>query len=102
MNNDSLDQIWNRQKKELPMPELRDIISKAGKQRRGQFLTISILAITVLILLVYGLYFSSTSWHDFTFGLFLMISSLLFRVILEFITLYRKENRLVALDNKAF
>ncbi len=84
------------------MPEIQSIISKAGKQRRGQFLTIAILAITVLILLVYTLYFASSSWNDFTFGLFLMISSLIFRVVLEFVTLYRKENRLIALDNMAF
>ncbi len=39
---------------------------------------------------------------DFALGLLLMISSLTFRVILEFITIYRKESQLISLDNPSY
>ncbi len=102
MKNDSLDQIWNLQKKEPTMLKPQEILAKAGKQRKGQFLTISILVTTILVLIGYATYIRNTSWNDFTWGLFLMISSLVFRVGLEFLSLYRKESKLISLDNNTY
>ena len=102
MENDNLTRIWKSQKNDSSQGEPEYIIKKAKKQRNSQYTAIVIMSITVLILLGYTAYFASGQWNDFSFGLVLMISSLTFRVILEFITLYRKENQLIALDNKAF
>ena len=60
------------------------------------------MSITVLILLIYTIYCISNEWNDLMLGLVLMISSLTFRIFLEFISLYRKESQLVLLDNLAF
>lgn len=101
MENDKLDQIWNDQLNDLPTGNALDIIKKANGQRSRQYITVAILAITVLILLVFSLYFVRR-WNEFALGLALMISSMVFRVLLELATLYRKENQLISLDNKSF
>ena len=101
MENDPLNELWDSQDKQIPDNLLNTIIPKAKKQRRGQYISTAVMSITVLILLAYTLYYAK-QWDDFALGLFMMISSLTFRVILELITLYRKENQLVALDHSAF
>lgn len=101
MKNDKIDQIWSGQDEKLPKETLNNILRKANKQRRGQYWVIGIISLTVIILVVYALNFA-IRWDDFTLGLSLMIFSLVFRVILEVITLYRKENQLVRLDHRAF
>ena len=101
MKNDLLSQLWSRQGHDFTIDDSNTIVHKAKKQRRGQYITIAILTITVLTLLVFALYVVE-QWNDFTLGLTFMISSLVFRVFLEFITLYQKESQLVSLDNKSF
>ncbi|NER10786.1 hypothetical protein SAMN06265375_102233 [Muriicola jejuensis] len=101
MKNEELNQIWNRQGKGSSTITSSDIVAKAKKQRHGQFLVIGIISTTVVILLIYSFFFA-TRWNDFSLGLTLMISSLIFRIILEGITLYRKENLLIRLDHKSF
>ncbi len=101
MKNDELNKLWDSQDKTVPKDLLSKIVPKAKKQRRGQYIGTLVMTTTNLILVVYTLYFAN-HWNDFALGLFLMISSLVFRVILELITLYRKESRLVTLDYKAF
>lgn len=101
MENDKLTQTWNNQKKDTALTHPDQIIKKAKKQRNEQFIGITVMSVTVLVLLIYTLYFAS-NWSNFTLGLVLMISSLTFRIVLEFISLYRKENQLVLLDNIAF
>jgi len=101
MENDKLDQIWNDQDLDLSIAKPHDIIRKANNQRRSQYITITILIITVLVLLVFSFYFAR-QWNDFTLGMTLMISSLVFRIVLEFISIYRKEGELIALDSTAF
>jgi hypothetical protein len=102
MNNDKLNQLWNSQKDNSDTNTPDEIIKLAQKQRNGQFLSISILSITVVILIVYAIYCSVYKWNNFTIGLLLMITSLVFRIALETFSLYKKEQQLISLDNKSF
>lgn len=102
MENDRLTQIWDSQKSEIALENPANIIKKAKKQRAGQFITITVLSVTVLVLIAYAIAFIGSSWNNFALGLMLMISSLTFRIILEIITIYRKEYLLISLDNQAF
>ena len=94
--------MWDSQQSDTPLANPEHIIKKAKQQRNRQFIGIGVMAITVLILILFTTYYASIAWNNFTLGLSLMIASLTFRIILECITLYRKENRLVSLDNRAF
>ncbi|CAL2060482.1 hypothetical protein [Tenacibaculum sp. 190524A05c] len=102
MENDKLNQLWKSQKDNSNTNTPESIIKLAQKQRNGQFLSITILSITVIILIAYTIYCSVYEWNNFTIGLLLMIASLVFRIVLETISLYRKEQQLIALDSKAF
>ncbi len=102
MKNDKLSQIWKSQKNDLILDNPESIIKKAQIQRNGQLITIAVLAITVLILIAYAIKFASSNWNNFTLGLLLMISSLTFRLIIEYFTIYRKNNQLISLDNLSF
>ena len=102
MENDKLTQTWNWQKNMPPIANPTDIIKKAKKQRYTQFIAIVVMSLTVLILLGYAVYHINNPWNNFTLGLVLMISSLTFRIVLEFVSLYQRENQLISLDNKSF
>lgn len=102
MENDKLSQIWDSQTNSITLDKPKTIISKAQKQRNGQFITIAVLSITVLILIAFTIAYAGNRWNNFTLGLMLMISSLIFRIILEYITIYRKKSQLVSLDNRSF
>jgi len=102
MENDKLTQLWNQNKTNSAIKAPEAIIKKANKQRYGQFIAITVMSLTVLILLIYSIYNINNRWNNFTFGLVLMISSLTFRVVLEFVSLYKKENKLISLDNISF
>ncbi len=102
MENDKLHQLWNSQDHDLSSESPNDIIKKAKNQRNGQYITILILIITVAIVILFTFYYSGNQWNNFTLGLTMMISSLVFRIFLEFISLYRKESQLISLDNKSF
>ncbi len=102
MKNDQLSQIWNSQKYDSIIERPDQIIKKAKKQRNSQFISIAVMSITVIILLIYAGYYISNNWNNFTLGIVLMISSLAFRIILEFVSLYRKESQLVSLDNRSY
>jgi hypothetical protein len=102
MENDTLKNIWSIQGKDFTPSPAKDIINKAKKQRQGQYIGIGVMGITVLILVAYSIYFATTFWNNFTLGLVLMISSLLFRIVLEVITVYKKENRLIEMDSKSY
>ena len=102
MENDKLTETWKQQKQNPSLSNPEEIISKAKNQRRKQFIGIAVMAVTVVILVGYTSYFWSSQWNTFNLGLLLMIGSLSFRIILEFISLYKKEQQLVSLDNTAF
>ena len=102
MENDILNDTWDKQRGSSSLAKPADIISKAKKQRNGQYISITVMAITVLILVVYAGYFAMSHWNSFTLGLILMISSLLFRVILEVASVFKKESQLISMDSKAY
>ncbi|MEQ5790719.1 hypothetical protein J4E06_06630 [Muricauda sp. NFXS6] len=102
MKNDDLSQIWKSQNSDLTLDKPDNIIKKARKQRNGQFATIAVLSITIIILMAFAIKYASSDWNNFTLGLLLMISSLGFRVIIEFVSIYRKESQLIALDNRTY
>ena len=91
MNKDKLSEIWNSQDTTLSLEKPESIIKKANKQRNTQFISIAVMSTTVLILIAYATYYLKFNWTSFTLGLVLMISSLSFRILLEFITLYQKK-----------
>lgn len=101
MENDKLTQLWNQNKDNSAITAPEIIIKKAKKQRYGQFIAIAVMSLTVLILLAYSIY-TINQWNNFALGLVLMISSLTFRIILEFVSLYQKENQLISLDSISF
>jgi hypothetical protein len=102
MENDKLTQLWSQNKDNSTITDPEIIIKKAKKQRYGQFIAIAVMSLTVLILLTYSIYTINNQWNNFSLGLVLMISSLTFRIILEFVSLYQKENQLISLDNISF
>ena len=51
MENDKLNQLWNNQKINSNINTPENIIKLAKKQRNGQFLSIIILSITIVILI---------------------------------------------------
>ncbi len=102
MEKDKLTQLWNSQEDQSDLSNANVIINTANNQRNTQFVSIGIMSVTVLILVIYAAIYIHSYWNNFTIGLVLMISSLSFRILLEFLSLYRKENQLVSLDHKAF
>lgn len=102
MENDILNKLWKTQNYDVSNQNSRDIISKARQQRTGQYISITVMLITVLILVAYAIYHAFDNWNTFNTGLSLMISSLTFRIILEQYTLYRKESQLISMDLRSF
>jgi len=103
MKNDKLSQLWESQKNDLTFDNPESIVKKAQKQRNGQFITIAVLTITVIILIAYAItYVDGSNWNNFNLGVMLMISSLTFRLILEYFSIYRKKSQLISLDNRSF
>lgn len=102
MKKDKLTQLWNSQTYDSSIENPALIIKRAKKQRNNQYISIAVMSVTVIILFIYSFYYVGNNWNNFTLGMVLMISSLSFRIILEFISLYRKENQLINLDNRLF
>ena len=102
MENDNLNTLWENQGNDISNYGPKEIITKAKKQRNGQYINIAIMSATVLILVIYAFYYAFNQWNTFNLGLLLMISSLIFRIILEFYSVYRKEDRLISMDHKSY
>lgn len=102
MENDNLNTLWGNQDNDISNYSPKKIITKAKKQRNGQYINIAIMSITVMILIIYAFYYAFNQWNTFNLGLLLMISSLTFRIILEFYSIYRKEDRLISMDHKSY
>ena len=102
MNKDLLNQLWSKQPESRNTLSAQDIITKADRQRKGQYLSTAIMSITVLIVTGYAIYFATGWWNNFTIGLLLMIGSLLSRIVLELISIIKKERKLVALSHHQF
>lgn len=102
MENDNLNKLWETQTNEISSLNPKHIIKKAKKQRNGQYISIIVMTLTVVILIIYAFYNAFMQWNAFNLGLFLMISSISFRIILEFYSLYRKEKRLISMAQRPY
>lgn len=102
MKNDELNQVWKSQRQPLPQGSADQIVKMANKQRKRQFIGVGIMGLTVLVLLAYALLYAPAQWNNFTLGLLLMIGSLSFRIILELVSVLRKESRMITLDGLTF
>jgi membrane-bound metal-dependent hydrolase YbcI (DUF457 family) len=102
MKNDHLTKLWEMQAKNSSNLNPQDIITEAKKQRNGQYISISVMSLTVVLLIIYAFYYAFSQWNTFNLGLILMITSLTFRIILEFYSLYRKERQLLNMSQKAY
>lgn len=102
MKNDNLTKLWNNQASDSLGLEAKDIITKAKKQRNSQYISISVMSLTGIVLIIYAFYYAFSQWNTFNLGLILMISSLLLRIILEFYSLYRKEKQLISMSQKSY
>lgn len=102
MENDNLNKLWEIQTNNSSNFNPEDIITKAKKQRNGQYISIIVMSLAVVILIMYALYYAFNQWNTFNLGLTLMISSLTLRIILEFYSLYRKEKQLISMAQKSY
>lgn len=102
MENDNLDKLWGAQAAPSLMQTPHDILAKAKQQRNKQYISISIMSCTVVVLISYALFYSYFQWNSFNGGLFLMIFSLSFRIVLEFYSLHRKEQQLISMTQKSY
>ncbi len=102
MNNDNLTDLWKAQATESLALNPNNIITVAKKQRTKQYIGISIMLSTVLILIFFTFRYAIHQWNTFNLGLILMISSLIIRILLEFYSLYRKEKKLVSMTQDSY
>lgn len=102
MENDNLDKLWNTQANDVSNFNPKEIITKAKKQRNSQYISITIMSLTVMVLIIYAFHYAFSQWNTFNLGLILMISSLTFRIVLELFFLYRKEKQLISMAQKAY
>ncbi len=102
MNSNELNKIWKSQKHDFFPTPSRLIIKKAKKQRNRQVIGIAVMSTTIIIILLFTIKFANNRWNNFTMGLVMMFSSLIFRVLLELFTLHRKENQLITLNSLSF
>ena len=102
MKNEELTQLWKLQQPQFDAASLEALMGKAKKQRSTQLVGIVVMSLTVIILVVYALIFVDFSWNAFSTGLSLMIGSLVFRLVLELMTRYRKEQQLIRLSPRNF
>jgi len=101
MENDSLNKLWEVQANDSSTSP-KEIIIKANKQRNEQYTSITVMSLTVVILIIYAFYYAFNQLNTFNLGLIFMISSLTFRIILEFYSLYRKEKQLISMAQKTY
>ncbi len=102
MKNDILNKLWNSEEHPSPLAQPEAIIKKAKLQRQRQYISIIVLAVSVVILGLYaGLYFPKNLNH-FGLGLLLMMAPLVFRIILEWVSIYKKETKIMTMQSKAY
>ena len=102
MENDHLNKLWDIQTTEISNFSPTDIITKAKKQRNSQYISITVMSFTAVVLIIYAFYYSFNQWNTFNLGLILMISSLTVRIIIEFYSLHRKEKKLISMSQKSY
>jgi len=93
---EELQNIWDQQTESNIKPDATDIIKKAEvhtkKIKRNHFWTRIILSLTSIILIAYYIWVGAYKQTIFNFGLCIMITMLLFRIALEWISVKKLEN----------
>jgi hypothetical protein len=88
---EELQATWNEQKDSNTKPAAADIIKKAAahtkKIRRNHFWTRIILSVTSVILIFYYIWIDAYKNTVFSLGLGIMITMLIFRIVLEWISI---------------
>lgn len=102
MENDNLNKLWEMQANDSSNFNPKEIITKAKKQRNRQYTSITVMSLTVILLIIYAFYYAFNQMNTFNLGLILMVTSLTLRIILEFYSLYRKENQLISMTQKSY
>jgi len=102
MNKDILNQIWNEDGNKASLSQPETIIKKAKSQRQRQYIGIVVLSVTVLILVIYAVVYFPENFNNFSLGLLLMIFPLVFRIGLEWVSIYKKQSKLVEMDSRAY
>ncbi|MGS2727537.1 hypothetical protein ACU8DI_13080 [Psychroserpens sp. BH13MA-6] len=102
MENDYLNKLWEMQANNSSNFNPKKIITKAKKQRNGQYISITVMSLTVVILIIYTSYYAFNQWNTFNLGLILMSSSLTIRIMFEFYSLYRKDKHLISMAQKPY
>ncbi len=102
MEKDNLNKLWEFQAIEGLNINPKELIKKANKQRNEQYISITVMSLTVIVLIAYAIFYAFSQWNTFNLGLMLMIASLSVRVMLEFYSLHRKEKQLVSMPQKSY
>lgn len=93
---EELQNIWDQQTESDTQPTAAEIIKKAEahtkKIKRSHFWTRVILSLTSLVLISYYIWAGAYRQTQFNFGLCIMITMLLIRVALEWISVKKLEN----------
>lgn len=93
---EDLQNIWDQQTESDTKPAATEIIEKAEahtkKIKRNHFWTRAILGLTSLILISYYIWVGAYKHTLFSIGLCIMITMLLFRIILEWISTEKLKN----------
>ncbi len=93
---EELQNIWEQQTESDTKPTPNEIIKKAEvntkKIKRSHFWTKAILSLTSLILIAYYIWVGAYKQTMFSFGLCIMITMLLIRIALEWISAKKLEN----------
>ena len=92
MENDNLNKLWDIQANEISNFNPKNIIKKAKKQRNSQYISITVMSLTVVVLIIYAFYYAFNQWNTFNLGLILMISSLTFELSWSSIRYIAKKN----------
>ncbi len=102
MENNTLNQLWNNNENNSNLLQAEAIIKKAKSQRKRQYIGIIVLSITVIILVVYATLFFPKNFNNFSLGLLLMIVPLVFRIGLEWLSIYKKQSKITEMNSKLF
>lgn len=93
---EDLQNIWEQQTESDTKPTAAEIIKKAEahtkKIKRNHFWTRAILSLTSLLLIFYFIWVGAYKHTVFSIGLCIMITMLLFRIILEWISMEKLKN----------
>lgn len=93
---EDLQNIWDQQTESDTKPAVTEIIEKAEthtkKIKRSHFWTKAILSLTSLILIFYYIWVGAYRHTTFSIGLCIMITMLIFRISLEWISVKKLKN----------